>query len=142
MTERHNLVPLAEADWLEAHLSDANLRIADVRYRPLRSGDRWVITDDRAAYDAGHVPGAVFAESSRGFVEARQDGSLALAPPDMFAEFASRLGVGSETLVVVYDDLPVPNVIPAFGGVPLLRTRTRPRSQRRLPQVAGGGPPG
>lgn len=109
MSERYNLAPLAEADWLEAHLGDANLRIVDLRYRPRRSGDSWVITDDRAAYEAGHVPRAVFAESTRGFVEARQDGSLALAPPDMFAEFASRLGVGSDTRVVVCDDLPVPN---------------------------------
>lgn len=109
MIEQYNLVPLAEADWLEAHLSDADLRIVDLRYRPRRSGDRWVITDDRAAYEAGHVPGAVFAESTRGFVEPRHDGSLALAPPDIFAEFASRLGVGSDTRVVVYDDLPVPN---------------------------------
>jgi thiosulfate/3-mercaptopyruvate sulfurtransferase len=108
MAERYNPALLAEADWLEAHLNDANVRIVDLRYRPRRSGDSWVITDDRIAYETGHVPGAVFAESTRGFVAARDDGSLPLAPPEMFAEFASRLGVGPDTHLVIYDDLPVP----------------------------------
>ncbi len=109
MSELYNSAPLVEAEWLEAHLRDADLRILDLRYRPRRSGDNWVITDDRIAYETGHVRGAVFAESTRGFVAAREDGSRPVAPPEMFAEFASRLGVGPDTHLVIYDDFPVPN---------------------------------
>ncbi|MBI4413364.1 MAG: sulfurtransferase [candidate division NC10 bacterium] len=108
MSSPYNITLLAETDWLEEHLNDAEIRIVDLRYRPRGSGDRWVIGDDRAAYEAGHVPGAVFAESTRGFVAPRDDGTMPVAPPGQFAEFASRFGVGPDTLVVLYDDLPVP----------------------------------
>lgn len=109
MSSPYNTAFLAETSWLEEHLSDVDIRIVDLRYRVRRSGDAWVIADDRAAYEAGHVPGAVFAEITRDFVVPRADGTMPVAPPEQFGEFASRLGVGSETLVVIYDDRPVPN---------------------------------
>lgn len=109
MTQQYTTAFLAETTWLEEHLNDPTIRIVDLRYRVRQIGDRWVVADDPAAYEAGHVPGAVFAESTRGFVAPRDDGTMPVAPPEQFAEFASRLGIGPGTLVVVYDDLPVSN---------------------------------
>lgn len=109
MSAPYNTGFLAETGWLEEHLTGAEIRIVDLRRRVRRMGGGWVIADDRAAYEAGHVPGAVFAESTRGFVAPQDDGTMPVAPPEQFAEFATRLGIGPDTLVIIYDDLPVPN---------------------------------
>ena len=50
---------LVSCDWLAEHLSDADLRVADVR---------WSLLDPskgRRAYAEGHVPGAAFVEIGR-----------------------------------------------------------------------------
>ena len=45
---------LVSTDWLAAHLGDADLRVADVRwYLPAPA-------KGREQYAAGHIPGAVF----------------------------------------------------------------------------------
>lgn len=108
MSGLHSAAFLAETDWLEEHLNDDQIRIVDFRYRPQRRGDRWIVSDDRAAYEVGHVPGAVFAETTRGFVAPRENRTMPVAPPEQFAEFAGHFGIGPDTLVVVYDDFPVP----------------------------------
>lgn len=108
MSQPYNTAFLAETNWLEEQLNDAAIRIVDLRYRVQRIGDTWVVGDDRAAYEAGHVPGAVFAELTRDFVVPPTEVVMSVAPPEQFAHFASRLGIGPETLVVVYDDRPVP----------------------------------
>ena len=94
--------PLVSAEALAEWLGDPRLRIVDVRWYLGRPGD------GRAAYDAGHIPGAVFLDI---------DGDLALAPgpglpgrhplPDP-AAFAARLeaaGIGGDHVVVAYDDV-------------------------------------
>lgn len=108
MSRPYNTLILAETDWLEEHLNDPDIRIVDIRYRVQQREDRAVIADDRAAYEAGHVPGAVFAASTRDFVMPPREVVMPVAPPEQFAEFASRLGIGPETLVVVYNDFAVP----------------------------------
>jgi len=93
--------PLVGVDWLADHVDDPEVVVADVRwYLDGRSG--------RAAYDAGHVPGAVFVDV---------DGDLAVPQPagtpggrhplPTAADFAaamSRLGIGDASSVVAYDD--------------------------------------
>ena len=88
----HDLV-LALDDW------SAEVVVADVRwYLDGRSG--------RAAYDAGHLPGAVFVDLDRvlsgpaGPAVGRQP----LAEPAVFAEGLSALGIGDQDTVVAYDD--------------------------------------
>lgn len=104
----YNTLILAETNWLEEHLHDPDIRIVDIRYRVHQLEGRAVVADDRVAYEAGHVPGAVFAESTRDFVMPPREVVMLVAPPEQFAEFASRLGIGPNTLVVVYDDFAVP----------------------------------
>jgi thiosulfate/3-mercaptopyruvate sulfurtransferase len=73
--------------------------LADVRwYLDGRSG--------RAAYDAGHLPGAVFVDLDRwlaGHGDPAQ-GRHPLPDPEVFADGMSRLGIGDDATVVAYDD--------------------------------------
>lgn len=94
--------PLISPEALRERLGDPRLRIVDVRWYLGRPGD------GRAAYDAGHIPGALFLDV---------DGDLALAPapglpgrhplpdPGAFARRLEAAGIGDEHLVVAYDDV-------------------------------------
>jgi thiosulfate/3-mercaptopyruvate sulfurtransferase len=64
--------------------------------------------DGRAAYEEGHIRGALFADwgedlSAPG-ANAAQGGRHPLPPIDVWARTLGRLGIRSETAVVVYDD--------------------------------------
>ena len=89
--------PLVEADWLADHLDEVH--VVDVRwYLDGRSG--------RAAYEAGHIPGAVWldldAELSAPATLA--DGRHPLPPPAQFAHALGRVGIAEGRPVVAYDD--------------------------------------
>lgn len=91
------LPPVVDPCWLRAHRDDVVL--ADVRwYLDGRSG--------RAAYDAGHLPGAVFVDLDRWL--AGEAGPAAgrhpLPDPERFAEGMGELGIGDADPVVAYDD--------------------------------------
>lgn len=89
--------PIVDAGWLRAHRDE--VVVADVRwYLDGRSG--------RAAYVAGHVPGAVFVDldgvlAAHGAPEA---GRHPLPAAAAFAEGMGRLGIGDGDPVVAYDD--------------------------------------
>jgi thiosulfate/3-mercaptopyruvate sulfurtransferase len=74
--------------------------LADVRwYLDGRSG--------REAFEAGHLPGAVFVDLDVDLsapVKGGPGGRHPLPTPDHFAAALGRLGIGSEDLVVAYDD--------------------------------------
>lgn len=94
--------PLLSPELLADRLADPRLRIVDVRWYLGRPGD------GRAAYDAGHIPGAIFLDI---------DGDLARAPaaglpgrhplpePAVFARRLAVAGIGDDDLVVAYDDV-------------------------------------
>jgi len=91
------LPPVVDPAWLRAHRS--GVVPADVRwYLDGRSG--------RAAYDAGHLPGAVFVDLDR--VLAGPPGPGAgrhpLPDPAVFAEGLAALGIADGDTVVAYDD--------------------------------------
>ena len=89
--------PTVSAGWLEAHL-DA-VTIVDTRwYLDGRFG--------RAAYDAGHIPGAVFLDLDHDLSAppSAVGGRHPLPAPAAFAEALARVGIGDHTPVVVYDD--------------------------------------
>jgi thiosulfate/3-mercaptopyruvate sulfurtransferase len=89
--------PLVSADWLSGHLDD--VVVADVRwYLDGRSG--------RAAYDAGHLPGAVFVDLDVDLADppSVSGGRHPLPTPERFAASLSRLGIGDGVPVVAYDD--------------------------------------
>jgi thiosulfate/3-mercaptopyruvate sulfurtransferase len=89
--------PLVDAAWLADHHRDPDVRVIDLRwYMDGRSG--------RAAYDAGHVPGAVFVDLNAISGHEPGRGRHPLPTPDVFEAGMRAAGVGRDAAVVVYDD--------------------------------------
>jgi thiosulfate/3-mercaptopyruvate sulfurtransferase len=89
--------PIVDAAWVREH-RDA-LILADVRwYLDGRSG--------RAAYEQGHLPGAVFVDLDEWLAAPGSPaaGRHPLPDPERFAQGMARLGIGDEDTVVGYDD--------------------------------------
>jgi thiosulfate/3-mercaptopyruvate sulfurtransferase len=84
-------------EWWQQHRDDVVL--ADVRwYLDGRSG--------RAAYDAGHLPGAVFVDLDRWLAAhgSPADGRHPLPTAEVFAKGMAALGIGDHDTVLAYDD--------------------------------------
>jgi thiosulfate/3-mercaptopyruvate sulfurtransferase len=97
MTGSTTFGPLVPADWLVFH-SDG-VRIVDVRwYLDGRSG--------QAAYEAGHLPGAVWLDidTDLSAPASARDGRHPLPTPQQFAAALGRVGIAAGTPVVAYDD--------------------------------------
>ena len=90
--------PFVDAKWLAQHRDE--VAVADVRwYLDGRSG--------RDAYDAGHIPGAVFVDLDTVLSEPHTDDSHGRHPlpsPERFADGLGQLGIGDEDTVIAYDD--------------------------------------
>ena len=94
--------PLISAEELAARAGDPHTRIVDARWELGQPGA------GRRAYEAGHVPGAIFLDL---------DGDLAVPPgpgragrhplpePADFAATLAAVGIGSDDFVVAYDDV-------------------------------------
>ncbi|HEX6350149.1 MAG TPA: sulfurtransferase [Candidatus Dormibacteraeota bacterium] len=88
--------PLVDARWLEQHAADPDLRIIDFRwYLDGRSG--------RAAYEGGHIPGAVFVDLEA-VTAPSGPGRHPIPSAQQFEAEMRAAGVSSDTRVVVYDD--------------------------------------
>ncbi len=96
---------LATTEWLATHLDAPSLRIVDIRgiIRPPTAPQPWYAAN-REAYEAGHLPGAVFVDWLRDIVDPSAPVKMTVARADQFAALMSRLGIGDEHAVVVYDD--------------------------------------
>jgi thiosulfate/3-mercaptopyruvate sulfurtransferase len=91
------LPPVVDVSWLREHRGEVVL--ADVRwYLDGRSG--------RAAYDAGHLPGAVFVDLDHALAALAGPGTgrHPLPEPEAFAAGMAALGIGDDDTVVAYDD--------------------------------------
>lgn len=91
-------MPLIAPEALRARLDDPDLRIVDVRWYLGRPGE------GRAAYDRGHLPGAIHLDLDDDL--SAPDGPGRHPLPDV-AAFARRMGdagIGSGNAVVAYDD--------------------------------------
>ena len=90
--------PLVSASWLAEHLNEVAL--IDVRwYLDGRSG--------RAAYEAGHIPGAVWVDLDTALADppSKEAGRHPLPAPGRFAKAMSDAGIGDGAPpVVAYDD--------------------------------------
>jgi thiosulfate/3-mercaptopyruvate sulfurtransferase len=93
-----SLGPLVDAAWLVDNLS--GVVVVDVR---------WSVADGpaRAAYDAAHIPGAVFADLDADLAAPASAGAgrHPLPTPEAFAVAMGSLGVGDSSPVVAYDDV-------------------------------------
>ncbi len=93
--------PLVSGAWLAAHL-DANpeaVQVVDVRwYLDGRSG--------RAAYEAGHIPGAVWLDIDTELADppSAQVGRHPLPSPERFAATLARASIAEGQPVIAYDD--------------------------------------
>src|SRR6476661_5095850 len=90
------LAPFVDAGWLAAHRDE--VVVCDVRwYLDGRSG--------RAAYAAGHLPGAVWVDLDRDLAAPPgAAGRHPLPSPEAFAAAMAALGIGDDDTVVAYDD--------------------------------------
>jgi thiosulfate/3-mercaptopyruvate sulfurtransferase len=92
------IAPFVDAAWLRRYRDEVVL--ADVRwYLDGRSG--------RAAYEAGHIPGAVFVDLDTVLSEPHDDdrrGRHPMPTPERFAEGLAQLGIGDGDTVIAYDD--------------------------------------
>jgi thiosulfate/3-mercaptopyruvate sulfurtransferase len=89
--------PVVGHEWLRAH--GDRVVLADVRwYLGGRSG--------RAAYETGHLPGAVFVDLDRVLAgpASPADGRHPLPDPETFAAGLADLGIGDGDTVIAYDD--------------------------------------
>jgi len=91
------VAPIVDADWVRAR-RDAVV-LADVR---------WYLdgTPGRPAYDAGHIPGAVYVDLDEWLAApgSAAVGRHPLPEPERFAEGMARVGIGDDDTVVGYDD--------------------------------------
>jgi thiosulfate/3-mercaptopyruvate sulfurtransferase len=89
---------LVTAAELAAAIDDPELRIADVRWSLAAPAA------GRAAYDEGHVPGAVFVDLDTVLTAPVGPGRHPLPEPAAFVAALASLGIGREHQVVAYDD--------------------------------------
>jgi thiosulfate/3-mercaptopyruvate sulfurtransferase len=89
--------PLVSTDWLAAHLSEPNIRVADASWYLPAAG-----RNARAEFESAHIPGAVFFD-----IDALSDQNTALPhmlpDPVAFSSGVRKLGIGDNHFVVFYD---------------------------------------
>jgi thiosulfate/3-mercaptopyruvate sulfurtransferase len=93
------IAPVVDQAWWDRHEADADVALADVRwYLDGRSG--------RAAYEGGHLRGAVFVDLERWLSGEGGPtvGRHPLPDPATFAAGMARCGIGDDTIVIAYDD--------------------------------------
>jgi thiosulfate/3-mercaptopyruvate sulfurtransferase len=84
---------------LNDRLIDPHVRVIDVR---------WVLGQPgkgREAYDAGHLPGAIFVDVDTVLTAKEGPGRHPLPDPIAFAAELGRLGIASDDFIAVYDDV-------------------------------------
>lgn len=94
---------LVTAEWLAEHLDDPDLVVLDCTVTVRRGEDGLVIENGRAAYEAGHIPTAGFADLMGELADADSPYNYAVPSPEAFAAAMGKLGVGDDTRVVLYD---------------------------------------
>ena len=90
--------PVVGVDWLQTHLDDPALRVADVR---------WSLAGPpgRDLYDSGHLPGAVFLDADRELSSPGEGpGRHPVPSAAKLAAVLGGRGIGDEHLAVAYDD--------------------------------------
>ncbi len=84
---------------LAARLGDPDLRVVDVRWYLGEPGR------GRRAYEAGHLPGAIFLDMDRDLAATSGPGRHPLPEPALLADRLGRAGIGSDDFIVACDDV-------------------------------------
>jgi thiosulfate/3-mercaptopyruvate sulfurtransferase len=79
---------LVDAAWVDAHKADSNVVVVD--------------TDVEAAYNRGHIAGAVMVPDN--FEKDPDSGRTHIMNPQQFAAMCQNLGIGDDSLVIAYDN--------------------------------------
>ena len=95
---------LVTAEWLMEHIGDPDLVVIDatVTVRPDDAGG-FRSESGRAAYEAGHIPTAGFANLLGDLSDADSELQFSIPSPEQFAMAMGALGVGDDSRVVLYD---------------------------------------
>lgn len=95
---------LVSAAWLREHLDDPDLVVIDatVLIEPDGSGNLLSL-NGRESFEAGHIPGAVFADFMGEISDMDSELEFAVPSPEQFAAAMGALGVGDDSRVVIYD---------------------------------------
>ncbi|MEE6286322.1 sulfurtransferase [Georgenia sp. MJ173] len=96
---------LVDTDWLADHRDDANLKIVDATtFLTQPEGDGYYdVESGRAAYEKGHIPGAVFADLLTELADGEAPTTFTALDSVEFAAKLGALGIGDGDTVVVYD---------------------------------------
>lgn len=95
---------LVSAQWLAEHLDDPDLVVLDCTVMiEEREDGSFRPVSGKANHDAGHIPGAGFADLMGELSDSGSTLGFALPAPEEFASAMARLGVGEDTRVVLYD---------------------------------------
>ena len=95
------MTPLVTTEWLAAEIGKSDLRVIDATMTP--PGETG---DARAAFEAAHIPGAVFIDLDE-IVDSKSELPHMLPPPEKFASRMQALGLGDGSRIVVYDNSPL-----------------------------------
>jgi len=95
---------LVTAQWLSEHIDDPDLVVLDctVVVEPNEDGGVRILSG-RAAYEAGHIPSAGFADLMGDLSDGNSPLKFAVGTPQQFSAAMGELGVGDDSRVVLYD---------------------------------------
>ena len=95
---------LVTAEWLSQHLDDPNLVVLDCTVLVELLGDGSVrVVSGQTNYDRGHIPTAGFADLMGDLSDNDSPLQFAVPAPEQFASAMGTLGIGDDSLVVLYD---------------------------------------
>lgn len=95
---------LVSAAWLREHLGDDALVVIDATVLIEADGSGNMLSvNGREGFEAGHIPGAVFADLLGDLADADSTLEFAMPSPEQFAAAMGALGVGDDSRVVLYD---------------------------------------
>jgi thiosulfate/3-mercaptopyruvate sulfurtransferase len=94
---------LVSTPWLGARLEHPDIAIVDASVvKELSKGDLWV--SDRAAFEAGHIPGARFADLVSDFSDVEEAFAFTRPTAARLAAAAQTIGLTNRQRIVVYDN--------------------------------------
>ena len=94
---------LVSAKWLHQHLDDPDLVVVDCTVM-IEADEQGVLrtSSGRSNYEAGHIPGAGFADLTGELSDSDSPLEFSLPAPEEFAAAMGALGVGDDSRVVLY----------------------------------------